>query len=58
MFEDGYQTAEPIKLAINEPQSIPNEYGLETFAKGAAVLRMLEATVSEEKFRSGLNVKI
>ncbi len=54
MADDARETSTPIKKVITDSGDIRNAFDGITYAKGAAVLRMLEAWLGPEAFQAGV----
>ncbi|MCG8418401.1 MAG: M1 family metallopeptidase [Proteobacteria bacterium] len=55
MSSDSLATARKIRQPIASKHDIDNAFDNITYGKGAAVLRMFESWIGEEKFRQGIN---
>ncbi|MDQ3347107.1 MAG: M1 family metallopeptidase [Acidobacteriota bacterium] len=58
MTLDSLQTTRPIRARASTPAEIGELFDAIAYEKGAAVLRMVEAWVGEEAFRTGVNAYI
>lgn len=58
MWDDAFTSSHPIEADVTTPDQINNVFDSITYNKGAAVLKMLEATVSNVVFQQGLKVCI
>lgn len=56
MYDDGFETSQPVAQEVSSPAQINSLFTSITYDKGSSILRMLESTVGEENFRLGLNV--
>jgi puromycin-sensitive aminopeptidase len=52
---DALDTTRPIELEVRSPADAEGMFDVLTYQKGAAVLRMLEQYLGEDRFRSGVN---
>ena len=55
MVVDALTTTRPIEFPVERPEEAEGMFDVLTYQKGAAVLRMLERYVGEEKFRQGIS---
>jgi aminopeptidase N len=58
MALDSLETTRPIRTRASTPDEIGELFDAIAYEKGAAVLRMIEAWVGEEAFRTGVNAYI
>jgi aminopeptidase N len=58
MYDDGFESSHPVVAQVNTPAEINSVFDSITYDKGSSLIRMLEATVGEDNFRAGLNVRI
>jgi aminopeptidase N len=57
MYDDGYsQSSHPVSAEVLTPSEINTLFDSITYDKGSSLLRMLESTVTDENFQTGLNV--
>jgi aminopeptidase N len=56
MYDDGFESSQPVYNEVNDPNEIINMFSAITYDKGASLLFMLESTVGEDNFRNGLQV--
>ncbi len=54
LFADSLASTRPVAAEIHDPSEIPQRFDDITYGKGAAILRMLEGYLGEEKFRAGI----
>ena len=52
---DSLASTRPIEIAVHSPADAEGMFDLLTYEKGAAVVRMLEQYVGEDRFRAGIN---
>ncbi len=57
MYDDGFESSQPVFEDVNDPSEINNLFDSITYDKGSALLFMLESTVGSQNFRDGLRVR-
>ena len=58
MYDDGFESSQPVYNEVNDPDEIGSLFSTITYDKGASLLFMLESTVGSDNFRDGLRVII
>ncbi len=56
MYDDGYESSQPVYVDVKDPDEIGSLFSSITYDKGCSLLIMLESTVGEFNFRDGLRV--
>ena len=55
---DSLESSHPIREDVNNPDEINEIFDTITYGKGASIIRMMNAFLSENTFRSGVSVRI
>jgi aminopeptidase N len=56
MVKDSYETSHPISVTVNDPKEIGSLFDAISYDKGASIIRMMNAFLTEKTFKKGVSV--
>jgi aminopeptidase N len=57
MISDSLETSHPVSVEVNDPSEINAIFDTISYDKGASIIRMMNAFLSENTFRKGVSVR-